>query len=48
MDGSITITIAWELLDCGDDLGTLLAILVDGAPISLLHLTEEEIERLCN
>lgn len=47
MDGPIEITMGWEIVyRC--ELGAVIAVLLDGKPISLLALTEEEVERLCN
>jgi hypothetical protein len=47
MDGPIEIKLGWEIVyRC--ELGAVLAVLVDGKPISLLALTEEEIDRLCS
>lgn len=47
MLGPITVTIGMEILECGD-LGFLLALLVDDQVVSLLPLTEEELDQLCN
>jgi hypothetical protein len=47
MDGPIEIKIGWEIVyRC--EIGAVLAVLVDGEPVSLLMLTKEEVERLCN
>jgi hypothetical protein len=43
---SIQITISYEIIDC--DCGVLVAVFVDEEIYSLLPLTEEELDRLCN
>lgn len=47
MDGEISVTVGWEIIDAGDA-GRLLALLVDHKVVSLLELTDEDFERLCS
>lgn len=47
MPRHVTITLGWEIVECGD-VGAILVVFVDDEPISVLPLTEEEVERLLN
>lgn len=47
MDGEISVTLGWEVIDAGE-LGKILAVLVDHKIVSMRELTEEEFKRLCS
>lgn len=52
MDGEISVTIGWEVIDAGE-LGCcrqarILAMLVDHQIVSMRELSEEDFKRLCS